>query len=584
MQKTDSHRSSFGLLKRLMSTYLPPFKSRLGIAWLFMGTDAAMTGSLALLMEPIFDHVFKGSDKTMIWPVALAVFVVFAFRGLSNYMHTIQMNYIGQGIIATIQKQLYKHLVGLDLAYFHSTSSGRLISSMVNDVNLMRIAVAECLTAFGKNAITLLVLLVLMFKQDWVLACFAFFAFPVSGFFVMKLGKKLRRVARSTQHEFGTFSTALNQTFQGIRHVKAYTMEKHEEKHVGAVIDNLFKLNMKAFKVSSLSGPVGEVLSAIAICTIIIYGGYQIMNGTRSAGELMSFITAFILAYEPLKRLARLNANLQAGLAAADRTFNILELEPTILDRRDAKKLEATKYDIQFKNVSFSYKKNKKIPALENISLHIPAGQKIALVGSSGAGKSTILNLIPRFYDVCEGDILIGGQSIKDVTLHSLRQKMALVSQEIALFDDTILNNIKYGDPKASKEKIIKAAKAAAAHEFIEALPDGYETIIGENGVKLSGGQRQRLSIARAILKDAPLLLLDEATSALDTESEKLVQQALQTLQKGKTTLVIAHRFSTIIDADYIYVLDQGKIIEKGVHDELLKKKGNYKKLYGLQG
>lgn len=580
-------RSSWDLLKRLIMSYLPPFKSRLFISWSFMVLDAAMTGALALLMEPVFDKVFAGSETSYIWPVAFAIFACFTIRGFSTYIHTLQMNYIGQGVIATIQKQLYAHLVRLDVAYFHSTTTGRLVSSMVNDVNMMRTAVADCLTAIGKNTITLIFLIALMFKQDWVLASFSFSAFPLLAFFVARMGKRLRKVSRSTQSESGAFATLLQQTFQGIRHVKAYTMEKQEEKHVATVIDSLFSLNMKSFRIAAFSGPVMEVLSAIAIVTIVVYGGYQIMNTTRTAGELMSFITAFLLAYEPMKRMAKLNANLQAGLAAADRTFRILEIEPNIQNKPNATKLVVSDYDIHFNKVSFSYQtqtdEKTSIAALENVTLDIPAGKMVALVGTSGAGKSTILNLIPRFYDVNNGSVSIGKIDIRDVTLDSLRQKIALVSQEIALFDDTIFNNIQYGKIDATEDEIISSAKSAAAHDFIIALPHGYQTTIGENGVRLSGGQRQRIAIARAMLKNAPILLLDEATSALDTESERAVQQALQSLQKGRTTLVIAHRLSTIVEADYIYVLEKGKIIESGTHKSLLAKKGTYAKLYGLQ-
>jgi subfamily B ATP-binding cassette protein MsbA len=552
-----------------------------------MVIDAAMTGGLALLMEPIFDKVFAGSESSHIWPVAFAIFACFTIRGFATYIHTLQMNHIGQGVIATIQKQLYAHLVGLDVAYFHSTTTGRLVSSMVNDVNMMRTAVADCLTAIGKNTITLIFLIALMFKQDWVLASCSFFAFPLLAFFVARMGKRLRKVSRSTQSESGAFATLLQQTFQGIRHVKAYTMEEQEQKHVATVIDSLFSLNMKSFRIAAFSGPVMEVLSAIAIVTIVVYGGYQIMSGTRTAGELMSFITAFLLAYEPMKRMAKLNANLQAGLAAADRTFRILEIEPSIQNKPNAKKLKVTDYSIHFNNVSFSYETQtddeKSIAALDNVSFDIHAGKMVALVGTSGAGKSTILNLIPRFYDVSDGSVSIGNTDIKDVTLESLRQKIALVSQEIALFDDTIFNNIKYGKIDATEAEIISSAKSAAAHDFIMTLPHGYQTKIGENGVRLSGGQRQRIAIARAMLKNAPILLLDEATSALDTESERAVQQALQSLQKGRTTLVIAHRLSTIVEADYIYVLEKGKIIESGTHRSLLTQKGTYAKLYGLQ-
>src|SRR3954447_5952387 len=578
---TTRHTATMPLLKRLIATYLRPHRWLLAKALFWMAVAAATTGTMAKLMEPIIDEVFQNRNRAMLFPVAAGVLIAFGMRGLSTYFHSVQMNQIGQRIVADIQSQMYSHLLHLDLAFFHGTSAGQLISRMVNDVGLMRLAVAECLTGMGKSVLTLVFLIAIMFQQDWVLATGAFIVFPVAAYYVARLGKRLRKVSANTQAELGHFSTILNQTLQGARHVKAYGMEEYEERRVGGIIENLFQLVHKGFKVSAMSGPVTELLSGLAIVTVIVYGGYQVTMGERTAGALFSFIPAFLRPYEPMKRMAKLNGQLQGGLAAADRVFTLLDTRPSILNKPDAGPLSVASHGIRFQDVHFSYGNEKQ--ALHGITLDVPDGHTVALVGPSGAGKSTLLNLIPRFYDVTGGAVLVGGSDVRDVTLASLRNHIALVSQEVALFDDTIRANIAYGRIAATEDEIVAAARGAAAHDFIVGLPDGYDTMVGEFGVKLSGGQRQRISIARAMLRNAPILLLDEATSALDTESERVVQGALKALQQGRTTLVVAHRLSTIVDADRIYVIDAGRVAESGTHGELLRFDGIYAKLWGMQ-
>jgi subfamily B ATP-binding cassette protein MsbA len=391
----------------------------------------------------------------------------------------------------------------------------------------------------------------------------------------------MRRVSANTQIETGQFMTLLNQTFQGARYVKAYGMEAYELSRARRIIESLYRLVEKAQRVRSISSPMMEAFGGIAVALVILYGGHQVLSGARSPGAFFSFIAALLLAYQPLKTLAGLNTNLQEGLAAAQRLFTVLDIEPAIGDRPGAAPLRIRGGEVRFEDVNFAYDEGTQ--ALRGVTLEIPGGKTVALVGASGAGKSTIMNLIPRFYDVGTGAVLVDGQDVRDVTLASLRSAIGLVSQEVSLFDDTVRANIAYGRFGATEDEIVAAAKAAAADDFIRALPQGYDTPVGEHGVKLSGGQRQRLSIARAMLKNAPILLLDEATSALDTESERQVQGALKTLMHGRTTLVIAHRLSTVIGADIIYVIDAGRVAERGSHAELLRRDGTYARLHALQ-
>ena len=420
-----------------------------------------------------------------------------------------------------------------------------------------------------------------MFAKDWQLAAICIFIFPMAALPILRLGRRMRKVTANTQEEMGLFTTLLEQTFQGIRVVKAYGMEGYEKSRIAGIVERIFKLNLKSARTRALSSPIMETLGGVAVCIVIIYGGHRVIEGATTSGAFFSFIMALLLAYEPMKRLANLNASLQEGLAGAERMFKLLDTEPAIHEKPDAMDLGSVKGHIQLEDVRFSYVPGK--PALDGITLEVPAGKRVALVGASGAGKSTILNLIPRFYDVDEGRVTIDGTDVRDVTFASLFGGFALVSQEITLFDDTVRANIAYGRAGAKEDEIIEAAKNAAAHDFIVDLPDGYDTMVGEQGIKLSGGQRQRLAIARAMLKNAPVLLLDEATSALDTESERQIQAAMDKLMQGRTTLVIAHRLSTVTGADLIYVINEGRVIEQGTHVELMARGGNYQRLYNLQ-
>ena len=573
--------SSRKLLGRLWRDHIRNYKGRLFAAILCMALIAIATASMAYVMKPVIDEVFVARDRDMLVIVSVALLGIFVIKGLATFGQTLMMAYVGQRVIADMQIRMFDHLMLADLAYYMKNHTGSLISRFTNDVGLLRGTASHLFVGMGKDLITLIALIVVMFERDWILALCSFFIFPLAVVPIIKIGKRMRRVSANMQTEWGRLATILEETFAGVRHVKAYGMEGHESDRARNASNGIFRLNVKSHITRGLSAPIMETLGGIAVLVVILYGGWQVIAGARTAGDLMSFITALLLAYEPMKRLAAMNANLQEGLAAAQRIYGVLDTEPTISDRPGAQTLELKEGRISFDHVGFSYEAGK--AALNDLSLDIPAGKTVALVGPSGGGKSTALNLIPRFFDVSSGTVRIDGIDIRDVTIASLRKAIALVSQDVSLFNDTIAANIAYGRPGASREEVIAAADGAAARTFIEALPQGFDTMVGEKGMTLSGGQRQRVAIARAMLKNAPILLLDEATSALDSESERLVQAGLERLMEGRTTLVIAHRLATIIGADLIYYLENGRVVESGSHGELMARNGAYARLYRIQ-
>jgi subfamily B ATP-binding cassette protein MsbA len=578
---SHSDSRSLPLLRRLAGSYLLPHRGELAVAVLLMLAASITTSGKAVLIRYIFDDIFARKQPELILPIAGLVFLVFLASGLAAYGSSIILNRIGQGVVTDIQRDSLAHLIDADLAFFHDHPAGELISRLTNDVEEMRYAIVESMTNSGTNALRLIGLIAVMFWMDWRLSAFSVIVFPLAGLWVGRRGRRMRRVSNSAQIERGQFAHLLNQTFQNVRHIKAYGMEAYEKRRVGLTIQRLFALAHKSFRISAISEPVNELLGALPVCGLIIYGGLEVIAGRTTTGALMAFIFAFLSAYEPIKRLAKTSAVMQRGLSAADRLFRVLDDPPAIRDRAGATPLILAEPSIRLENVRFAYRDGH--VALSGVTIDVPAGQTVALVGPSGAGKSTVLSLIPRFYDATEGAVLIGGKDVRDVTLASLRSQMALVSQEVAMFDDTILANIAYGRTGATESDIVEAARGAAADDFIRALPQGYQTRVGENGVKLSGGQRQRIAIARALLRAAPILLLDEATSALDAESERVVQEALAVLGRGRTVVVIAHRLSTVVNADLIYVLDHGRVVDCGTHAELIRRPGLYSRLYGMQ-
>lgn len=573
--------STRALVSRLLKEHVRGQAWRILAAVLCMAVVAGTTAAFTQLIKPIVNDIFLRQQGEWLLPIALATLAVFVAKGLATYGQAVLMSYVGLRIVAEMQSRLFGSLIDADIGFYNKTSPGKLVSRFINDANMLRNAVSNTITGFGKDSLTAVALIGIMVYEDWLLALIAFVVIPTAIWPILRTGRRMRKVAGNTQQQVGILTKQLDEIFQGIRYVKAYGMEAYETKRAGEAIERVFRLNQKSARVRNILSPVMETLGGMAMVGVMLYGGYQVLSGARDPGSFFAFIFALLLAYEPIKRLAKLNTNLQEGLSAAHRLFTLIDMKPSIADRPGAKPLKVSGGRIALKDVHFAYEAGS--PALNGVTLSVPAGKTAALVGASGAGKTTVLNLIPRFYDVTGGRVTIDDQDVREVTLASLRGQVALVSQETLLFDDSVRANIAYGVNDADQAAIEEAARHAGAHDFIAQLPQGYETQVGPRGIQLSGGQRQRIAIARAMLRNAPILLLDEATSALDTESERHVQAALAKLKQGRTTLVIAHRLSTIIDADLIYVLDDGRVIESGTHAELLAREGAYARLYRLQ-
>jgi subfamily B ATP-binding cassette protein MsbA len=569
------------LARRLIKEHVHPYYKRLGFAVVCMAIAALATASFPYFLKPAFDFIFDSKGKTELFFFCVCILVSFVVKGVASYGESVIMLSVGQKIIFDIQGRLFKHLLRSDLRFFHNIHSGDLLSRFSNDVNMMRTAVSTTLVGIGKDFLTFIFLTCVMFYRDPTLAGFAFIVFPSAIVPILLIGRRMKKVTENTQNNLGIFSGYLTQIFQGIRIVKAYNSENLEVTRIKNKMDGLLRLIIRSAKIKSSLHPISEFIGGIAIVLVLGYGGFQVIHDHKTTGDLISFLGALLLSYEPLKRLTHLSANLQEGLASAKRVFEILDIEPSIRNSNNPLHLNTQIKTIDFQCVSFSYEDKRK--ALENIDFRVNKGQTVAFVGKSGSGKSSLINLLPRFYDVSEGSILINGTDIRDLDIDSLRDQIAIVTQETTLFDASFYENIAYGKENASREEVILASRSALADEFIRETPDGYDSLIGENGIRISGGQRQRISIARAMLKNAPILLLDEATSSLDTASEKAVQKALDKLMKNRTTLVVAHRLSSIIKADVIYVLGEGKIIENGTHESLLLKNGVYSKLWKAQ-
>ncbi|MEW6529491.1 MAG: ABC transporter transmembrane domain-containing protein [Thermodesulfobacteriota bacterium] len=563
-----------------MLQYLRPYRGSLLLAGACMVGVAGMTAALALLVQPAMDDIFFEKNLRMLFFIPGLAALVYVLKGVFDFAQYYLMAYVGQSVIRDLRNELYERLEQMSLAFFVRRSTGELISRMTNDVALVQGAMTSAITSAIRDTLKVVALIIVVFYRDFWLALIAMCVFPLSVYPLLQFGKRMKRYSRRMLVSLEDITARLTETIAGIRIVKAFAMEDYERDRFGQENQKLFNSFMRRFKVRALSSPVMETLGGLGACAILAYGGYQVITGQSTQGTFFSFLAAVLLLYEPIKTLNEVNITVQEGVSAGERIFELLDTAPDVADRPEAGSLQAVEREITYNSVGFTYDEQ---PVLRDINLTVKVGEAVAIVGESGSGKSTLLDLLPRFYDVTAGSIRIDGIDVRDVTQRSLREKIGIVTQQTILFDDTVRDNIAYGRPDLPLEKIIAAAQAAHAHGFITSLPNGYDTMIGENGIKLSGGERQRIAIARAILKDPPILILDEATSNLDSDSEQAVQKALEVLMEGRTTLVVAHRLSTIRNVDRIYVLAGGRIVEQGSHDDLLASGGEFARLYNLQ-
>jgi subfamily B ATP-binding cassette protein MsbA len=542
---------------------------------------AGTTATHAYLVKPALDEVFVKKNVSVLVLIPMVIMVITVIKAMSSYFQMLLMSYISLYITADLRKELYNHFIYSDISDLNRTSSGTMISKIMIDIRKMIGGISTAVNGFFKQLVTLVALVGVMFYQSLELALIAFIGFPLAIYPIYKIGKKLRNLSFGDQAIAQKFVSQMDDSLQYGKLVKSYNCEAFEAKRMGKIIDGIVTIGKKISRLSLISSPFVEMLGGIGVALVIWYGGLQVLNGTTTPGAFFSFFTAMMMAYKPLKSVSGMNSGIQLGLGATERYFKTIDRKPQIKNKPNAKTIINPQGNIKFQDVHFSYIKDK--IALNGINLNIDSGKVVALVGPSGGGKSTLMSMILRFYDPKSGKITLDDNDLKNLTIDSLRQSMSVVNQEVMMFDDNIIENIRYGKENASEEEIIKAAQMAEADEFIQDLPNKYHTQIGQNGIMLSGGQRQRIAIARAILYNSPILLLDEATSALDPISEHLVKNALNKLMKGKTTIVIAHRLSTVMHADKICVVMNGKIVEEGTHKELLQKDGNYANLYNKQ-
>ena len=568
----DRHRQILALVKKN--------SGRLILAAACSLMVSVATTATGYLIKPVIDDIFVNKDTTGLVMLPLLVVAVFFLKGLGSYGQEYFMNYVGEDIIRRLRNRLYDRIQDLSLSFFQKERTGTLMSRITNDVNILKSMVSTAVTGSLRDVSSIAGLTVVIFYQNWRMAILAFVVLPIAFIPVIILGRKVRRVSTGCQQAMADLSAFLHETFSGNKVVKAFGMEQHEKKRFFGQTQQLFTLEIKGVKIRSLASPIMEFFGGLGIAFVIWYGGSEVINGKTTPGTFMSFLACVLLIYDPVRKLSQVNNTVQQGMAAVDRVFDIIETESEIQDPLAPKPLKTKPHDLRMENVRFSYGEG---DILKGVDLTVNQGQVLALVGMSGGGKSTIANLIPRFYDVTVGRILIDDTDIREFTLSDLRQQISIVTQEPILFNETVRDNIAYGSPEATQAQIEDVAKAAFAHDFIGRFPNGYDTVIGELGTRLSGGEKQRLCIARALIKNAPILILDEATSSLDSEAEAVVQKALENLMHGRTTVVIAHRLSTVAAADHIAIIVNGRVVEEGTHESLLCLKGEYHKLYRAQ-
>jgi subfamily B ATP-binding cassette protein MsbA len=569
------------LVNRIFHTQIKKYLNLIFICLFFMIISAVTTAASAWLLDPAIKEIFLNQNKTMLYMIPLAIIIVFVLKGLSTFAVRIVTIKIGMKVVENIQILMAKRILTSDISYIVGKHSGKFISNFINDTQVLFNVISGIVISSIKEILTLLALIILMFYHDWQLSILALVIIPIAAFFSRKFGKKMGKKASLSFEATENLSKFLSEIIRGSWLVKIYQREKDEQIKISNFIEDRFKKMRKVEQVRLGTGPTMEMITAFAIASVVFFAGYRSMQGAITMGQFVSFLAALMLAYQPVRALAGINVGIQEGVSAAKRIYDLIDQKDQISDDVTLPELNLSSGEIVFKDVSFTYPDGSKV--IDKINISIAGSSKTAIIGTSGSGKTTILNLIPRFYNLKEGSILIDNQEINKIRLSSLRKNISIVSQDTVLFDDTIKNNIAYANILATDDDIKNAAKFAAIDDFINSLKDGYNTIVGENGVKLSGGQKQRISIARAILKNSPIILLDEATSSLDSEAEEKIRYALDNLTKNKTTLIISHKFSSIINCDKIYILNKGKIIDEGTHSELVKNSTVYKNLYDKQ-
>jgi len=569
------------LVNRIFKTQVKKYIPELSITFIFIILTSLTTAATAWLLDPAIKEIFENKNKQMLYLIPVAIVFTFIIKAFSIYGTRIITIKVGIKIIKNIQTLMAQKFLLSDISHITKKHSGKYLSNFTNDTTILFAVLTGVVVTLFKETFTLIALLALMFYHDWQLSLLAMIMIPVAAISSKNIGKKMGKKVHVSLEASDKFMKFLSEIIKGSWLIKIYQKEEDELKKISMIIDERFKAIRKVEQTRLGAGPIMEIISAIAIAIVVFFAGYRSMQGAITLGEFVSFLAALMLAYQPVRALAGINVGIQEGITAAKRIYEIIDQKNEIYNDENAPSLKLKNATLEFKNISFTYPDG--THALKNLSAKIEGGKKVGLVGISGSGKTTFLNLIPRFFNLKHGTILIDDQNINNINLNSLRKEISIVSQDVILFDDTIRSNILYGNASASNDEIINACKFAAAQEFIEKLPNKYETIIGENGIKLSGGQKQRLSIARAILKDSPIILLDEATSSLDSESEAVIQKAIENLTKNKTTIIIAHRLSTIMNCDKILVFDSGQIVAEGSHEFLVNNSLIYKNLYEKQ-